>query len=277
MIYNANALKKQYKETYSEQSQKNLIRLREEIAGLSQTKFSKEIGIQGPNLSNLENGDREMSLSNIQAYRIYFFENYGLNVSTDYLLGYTSVISNTEMNISNELGLSGKSIEVLKSWNKLKKNPGKFAVAYGVADIDTLNLLLEDYHYMQSESGKAKNYAGFSIFHHIGNYIFSERFRKCPQNKVMYKYKTENSKSEWIRTDLNKGDIVKFDNEERTVLDINTYDKRNNGDNGIITIYNTENEDEVYAVKFQDMLNAYDRKNILSIIDRIKERINKKK
>lgn len=276
MPYNADALKKQYKKECLEQRKKNLIRLREEIAGLSQTEFSKQTGIQKPNLSCLESGERDMSLFNIQVYKTYFLENHKLNVSTDYLLGYTSVISNAEMNISNKLGLSGKSIEVLKSWNELKKNPKEFAVAYGVTDIDTLNLLLEDYHYLQTNAKKTNNYAGFSIFHHIGNYIFSKHFRKCPQNKIMYKYKPSNSESEWVRTDLNKGDIIKTNNDERTILDINTYDKCNNGDNGTITIYNIENEDELYAVKFQDMLNAYDKENILTIIDRIKERIDKK-
>lgn len=277
MPYNADALKKQYKKTCLEQRKKNLIRLREEIAGLSQTEFSKQTGIQKSNLSCLESGDRDMSLFNILVYKAYFLENHKLNVSTDYLLGYTSVISNTEMNISNELGLSGKSIEVLRSWNELKKNPKKFAVAYGVTDIDTLNLLLEDYHYLQTKVKKTNHYhyAGFSIFHHIGRYIFSEHFRKCPQNKIMYKYKPDNSENEWVRADLNKGDVVKNNNDERTILDINTYDKRNNGDNGIITIYNIENEDEFYTVRFQNMLNAYDKENILTIIDRIKKRIDK--
>lgn len=275
MPYNADVLKKQYKKTCLEQRKKNLIRLREEIAGLSQTEFSKQTGIQKSNLSFLESGDRDMSLFNIQVYKTYFLENHKLNVSTDYLLGYTSVISNTEMDISNELGLSGKSIEVLKSWNELKKNPKEFLVAYGVTDIDTLNLLLEDYHYLQAKAKKTNNYAEFSIFHHIGSYIFSEHFRKCPQNKIMYKYKPSNSESEWVRTGLNKGDIVKTNNDERTILDINTYDKCNNGDNGTITIYNIENENELYAVKFQDMLNAYDKEKILTIIDRIKERIDK--
>lgn len=275
MPYNADALKKQYQKACLEQRKKNLIRLREEIAELSQTEFSKQTGIQKPNLSCLESGDRDMSLFNIQVYKTYFFENYNLNVSTDYLLGYTSVISNTEMNTSNELGLSGKSIEVLKSWNELKKNPKRFAVAYGVTDIDTLNLLLEDYHYLQSNAKKTDAYAGFSIFHYIGNYIFSKYFKKCPQKKIMYKYKPNNSEDEWLRTELNEVDIIKINNDVQTILDINTYDKCNNGDNGTITIYNTENEDELYAIKFQDMLNAYDKENILTIIDRIKERIEK--
>lgn len=274
MPYSADALKKQYKKACLEQRKKNLIRLREEIAGLSQTEFSKQTGIQKPNLSCLESGDRDMSLFNIQVYKTYFLEKHKLNVSTDYLLGYTNVISNTGMDISNELGLSGKSLEVLKSWNELKKTPKKIAVAYGGADIDTLNLLLEDYHYLQSKAKKTNNYAGFSIFHYIGNYIFSGHFKKCPQNKVAYKYNPVNSENKWVRTNLNKGNIVKVKNDERIILDIDTYDKYNNGDNGTITIYNTKNEDEHYAVEFQNMLNAYDKENILTIIDRIKKRID---
>ena len=275
MTYNANTLKKQYEEACSKQRRKNLIELREKVAKLSQTEFSRQTGIQKSNLSNLENGDRDLSLFNIQVYKTYFLEKYNLNVSTDYLLGYTSAISNTDMDISNDLGLSGNSIEVLKYWNNLKKNPKKFSISYGATDLDTLNLLLEDYGNIQSKAQETGHYAGFSIFHFIGNYIFSKRFKKCPQNRVMYKYQSNNSENEWMRDTLKNGDIIKTKSEERTIINMSTYDECNNGDNGNITIFNTENINEIYSIKFQDMLDTYDKQNILTIIDRIKERVNK--
>lgn len=54
MPYNADSLKKTYEAHYKKQRIANLIELREEIANLSLTDFSKQIGIQKSNLSSLE-------------------------------------------------------------------------------------------------------------------------------------------------------------------------------------------------------------------------------
>lgn len=89
MPYNADSLKKTYEAHYKKQRIANLIELREEIANLSLTDFSKQIGIQKSNLSSLEKGDRDLSLFNIQAYKTFFREKYNLDISADYLLGYS--------------------------------------------------------------------------------------------------------------------------------------------------------------------------------------------
>ena len=89
MPYNADSLKKTYEAHYKKQRIANLIELREEIANLSLTDFSKQIGIQKSNLSFLEKGDRDLSLFNIQAYKTFFREKYNLDISADYLLGYS--------------------------------------------------------------------------------------------------------------------------------------------------------------------------------------------
>lgn len=120
MDYSAYTLKKQYEKACKEQRIKNLKRLREEIAKLSQTEFCKQTGFQKSNLSKLENGDRDLSLFNIQVYKTYFLEKYDLNISTDYLLGYTNVISNESMDISNDLGISGDSISKLKKYTSIQ-------------------------------------------------------------------------------------------------------------------------------------------------------------
>lgn len=274
MSYSADALKKRYQKNCLELRKQNLVRLRKEIAELSLTEFGEQIGIPKTNLSSLEKGDRDLSLFNIQAYKTFFFENYNLNISTDYLLGYTSVIENGGMNTSNELGLSGKSIEVLKSWNKLKKNPEKFAVSYGVTDINTLNLLLEDYYDLQHGANKKGYYAGFSIFHFIGNYIFSKRFRKCPTNIIKYEHKSINPEIGNPLSVLKIGDTVSADKEERTILNLYTYDERNHEANSDkMAYYNIENTEEVYNVSFQDIFKAYSKENISEIIERIKKRI----
>lgn len=117
MSYTADTLKRSYQKNHSEQRKKNLLKLRESIAKMSLTEFSKEIGIQKSNLSFLENGDRDLSLFNIQAYKTYFHEKHSLDISADYLLGYTCNVyadENYQM-ITRISGLSDESIDTLKS------------------------------------------------------------------------------------------------------------------------------------------------------------------
>lgn len=135
MNYNANTLKLQYEKNCLEQRKKNLVRLREQIACLTQTEFSKRTGIQKSNLSYLENGDRDMSLFNIQVYKTYFLEHHSLNVSTDYLLGYTDIIRNESMNTSKDLNLSNDSLECLKYLSTNERNLNL---------LKTLNFLMSD-------------------------------------------------------------------------------------------------------------------------------------
>lgn len=120
MNYSSEQSKNDYKK-YIPQRKTNLIRLREKIANMNQAAFAKDIDITAKDISTIENGEKNLSLFHIQAYRKYFMENYNLDVSVDYLMGYTNVIENRSMNISNELGLTGESIEMLKLMND-KKN-----------------------------------------------------------------------------------------------------------------------------------------------------------
>lgn len=276
MAYNADMLKKQYQKKCEKQRIENLLRLRIEIAGLSATEFCKQTGLQKPNLSSIEKGDRDLSLFIIQTYKTYFLENHNLNISTDFLLGYTSVMENEKLSVSDELGLSGKSIEVLKSWKHYKDNPKKLIVSYGVSDLDTLNLLLEDYYDLQEKHRKNGNYANFSIFHYIGTYIFSEHFKKCPTNLIRYRQKSNNPEIGDSLDFLNTNDKITINGETATI--VNTYDKSNNkADSDGMTFYNVGNEEEVYQVSFRDMLKAYAKGNIETVIDRIKERIKERK
>lgn len=134
MLYNADALKKQYEKECLEQRNKNLKKLREDIAKMSSTKFANQIGIKKPNLSRLESGDANLSLSNIHAYKTYFKDNFSLNVSVDFLMGYTDVIENQSMSVAKDLGLSAPAIAVLKglstesrdTLNKLTAEDGLF-------------------------------------------------------------------------------------------------------------------------------------------------------
>lgn len=135
MIYSADTLKKAYQNKYSEQRKKNLIVLREDIAKMSLTEFSKQTGIQKSNLSAIENGDRELSLFNIQVYKTFFSDRYDLDISTDYLLGYSRnkyADENYQM-ISEVTGLTDSSIDCLKT------------IKFDSDKLKLLNLLMSNY------------------------------------------------------------------------------------------------------------------------------------
>ena len=138
---------------------------------------------------------------------------------------------------------------------KLKENPERFAVAYGATDIDTLNLLLEDYHYLQSNANKKGLYAGFSIFHYIGNYIFSERFKRCPTETIKYEHKSTNPEIGNSLDDLNIGDVVKVNGNEHTILSLHAYDKCNlKADSDKLAIYNMQDSEELIFSNFLILL-----------------------
>lgn len=135
MSYNADSLKKKYHSSCSEQRKENLIQLRENIAHMTLTEFSRQTGIQKSNLSALENGDRDLSLFNIQVYKAFFSEKYNLDISTDYLLGYSKnkyADENYQM-ITRTTGLTDESIDCLKT---LKFDDDKLKL---------LNLLIGNY------------------------------------------------------------------------------------------------------------------------------------
>lgn len=129
-MYTADQLKKEYEKEFKEQRIKNLIRLREDIAGLTQTEFSKRIGIQKSNLSVIENGERDLSLFNIQAYIKYFAENHNINLSADYLLGYATTFENNTENLCNELGLSEGALWILRNIKNNKLSPELDKIPY---------------------------------------------------------------------------------------------------------------------------------------------------
>ena len=79
-------------------------------------------------------------------HQIQILANY-FNVSIDYLQGYTEN-PNTDVNIkniSNEYGLSDKSLKYLHARNRLeKKEMANRLKKYGISTIDTINFLLEN-------------------------------------------------------------------------------------------------------------------------------------
>lgn len=140
MAYSSDAMKKSYKTECDTQRTKNLIKLREEIAGLTQAEFIREVGFTKSDISNLESGEKLLSLYHIQAYRLYFKEKHNINVSVDFLMGYTDIIENESLNIAADLGLSNNAIESLK---KIKECADEEITIK--ADLDMLNFIMSDF------------------------------------------------------------------------------------------------------------------------------------
>lgn len=109
---------KQYRKVFAEQRKKNLIHLREDIAKMSLTSFAADIGIAKGNISSIESGDRDLSVGNIQSYKTYFKENHDLDISADYLMGYTDIIENKSARIAQDLKLSNEALLFLQDMDE---------------------------------------------------------------------------------------------------------------------------------------------------------------
>lgn len=139
MAYSSDAMKKSYKTECDTQRTKNLIKLREEIAGLKQAEFIREVGFTKSDISKLESGEKLLSLYHIQAYRLYFKEKHNINVSVDFLMGYTDIIENRSLNIAADLGLSNDAIESLNEINNMSQELDSVK-----KDLDILNFIMRD-------------------------------------------------------------------------------------------------------------------------------------
>lgn len=269
MSYNADMLKKQYQKEYSDRCKENLIKLREEIAKLSSTEFCKQTGIQKSNLSSLENGDREPSMFIIRAYKTYFLEKHNLNISTDYLLGYTSVIENKKMNISDDLGLSGESIEMLKMWKEQRDNQNKIIPALG-NDLNIINLLLE-YQYRKAQK-VYPNYPSWSVFHFIGQYLTPHKMKREQQDRLRVC-----DGAEW--KDIEIGDTLEKAGGDRYCIkktDAVNSKTFSGSDTSKLHIVSDDNN-EHYVIDVDTMFKSYSKDNIFSELDKIKDYIAKRK
>lgn len=104
--------------------------------------LAKEIGIAAPKISELENNRRTPSLSELKAYHEYF------NVPYEYLLGENNSRYYENMTLSDELGLTGDSIQHLKQiYKRLKHDPdeSKDKKSPEGRSLRTINYLLEEH------------------------------------------------------------------------------------------------------------------------------------
>lgn len=123
MNFSADILKKEYKKDTDALRAGNLRNLRENIAKLSLSDFSRETGMTKNDISLLENSKKTLSLTHMLTYKKYFSENHRINLSMDYLMGFTDIMENNNMNYQKEIGLSNDSLECLKY---LKEHSAKY-------------------------------------------------------------------------------------------------------------------------------------------------------
>lgn len=82
----------EYEARHAKQMSRNLVNLRVNVAHENVVfRFANDIGIHYSHVQALENERiwRNPSLANVMAYRTYFKKNFGVEVSADYLLGFT--------------------------------------------------------------------------------------------------------------------------------------------------------------------------------------------
>lgn len=224
MKYSSTQSKNDYKK-YIPQRKANLIRLREKIANMNQKDFAADIDITAKDISTIESGDKNLSLFHIQAYRKYFMDNYNLDVSTDYLLGYTDVMENRSMNISKELGLSGSSIEMLKLMNN-KKNS---VYPENKKNLLMLNFILSSFY---DDPLRPKTHLYFTVLRKMWEYIslnsdnigygvFDENGEYVIKDKV-YTVNKEHLENEdiGISHPIKLGEVYKYQLERELIEDI---------------------------------------------------------
>lgn len=135
MRYASDALKKEYRKKCNTQRTINLKKLREDIAQLSLTDFAKNTGITKNDICMLEKGDKQLSLFHILAYKKFFLNEHKISLSVDFIMGFTDIMENTNLNYQTETGLSYDALETLKM---LKRN-NNITNALSI-----LNLLMSD-------------------------------------------------------------------------------------------------------------------------------------
>lgn len=237
------------------------------IKGYAADVIRQEIG-------KVENNGKFPQLFLIKGYCKYF------NVTSDYLLGIrdTKPIDENIAMINKVTGLSDEAIQILKEWNELKKKPIDIIAGYGGADIDALNLLLEDCYYRSKKADRKGYMAGWSIFHHIYNYFFSEHLKKHPHDTVQYVHEPELRNGEYyIRRELKNGDVIISDGVKRTVEKIETYEGGHKSTSDKFPVYNEENPKETYIMSFSEIIETHTKDKILKTLERIKNRIKERK
>lgn len=120
---------------------------------ITQDELAKNLGLSKPQISNLENGKKEPSITELKAYSNHF------NVPMEYLLDMSNSRNYEHTDVSKTLGLNSYSINTLKSWLNTKPKCNL---------VEVLNYIFE--------SGY-----GYDLFEKMRRYFFAE-----PEQFIVY-------------------------------------------------------------------------------------------
>lgn len=132
--YLQSSMSKDYQKKYGDQRKKNLVYLREQVANMSLSRFAADIGIAKGNISGIENCERNLSAGNIQSYKKYFSEKHNLEVSVDFILGYTDIVENKSASLAEDLGLTKESLDFIIDMSEEKKELFNRLCSSGIAN-----------------------------------------------------------------------------------------------------------------------------------------------
>ena len=152
----------------------NLEKLRREL-DLTQNEIARDLGCNIKTYRSYEKGHSAPGAELLISMRKYFNDK-GIPVSTDYILGLSDFRTPENDYIGKHTGLSDNAIECLYKWQQARQQA---AFSKQPHDLDTLNTILEHYH----EQGVKTSWLlpPFSIFHTIGMFLAADRYEKLPQ------------------------------------------------------------------------------------------------
>ena len=158
MDFSSEVLKKEHKENVSMQRAINLKKLREEISQITLNDFSKETGLTKNDISCFENGTKTLSLAAQLTYKKYYNIKHNINLSMDYIMGFTDIMENENLNYQKEIGLSNDSLKCLKY---LKEHSTKYnalsTLDYLMQERERFRLLLNNIQIVISEKDESFN------------------------------------------------------------------------------------------------------------------------
>ncbi len=163
---------------------------------LTQGELAEKLGLSKPQISNLENGMREPSISELKAYSGFF------SIPMEYLLNLSDSKDYQYTDVSKTLGLNDYTINALKAW---QKNEPKCEL------VEVLNYIFESGH-------------GYDLLEKMRRYFFAE-----PEQFIVYDdvYNANSNNPYDCKLSKSKQAFVKSESKELRAYSKNfNYDER---------------------------------------------------
>lgn len=269
MSYNSNEIKKQYENQCCKQRKENLVKIREEITNLSQSNFARELGFTKNDLSLLEHGDKNLSLFHIHAYKTYFSDKHNIDVSVDYLMGYTDVLENRSNKKAKSLGLSGDSIKMLETWAECKEKNSNID-CFATPSLFAINVILEDclQQWLDAKKECQDFYPATSVLDMIKEFFCVDEYKLTVFDRFAFLANNENDSGV-----IKCGDHIRFNSTDYSIenlFPINRYGEAQDTDT--IQVESEYEDSAICYVPFLPVFKSYIEKEIIDKLNKIRER-----